>query len=81
MADIIRKTSTLPNNTGFLRVYYVNEKEVYRETLDKHLDIQSYSGTLPDGTVKEFFENGKPYFESEVKNEQRNGICKIYFDI
>ena len=69
MAEIIRKTTSLndPKNIGFLRTYYVDGKEVYSETLDKNLDIISHKGNLPDGTVKEFFENGKPYFECEVK--------------
>ena len=82
MAEIIRKSTSLqdPNTVGFVRTYYVNDQEVYSETLDKNLDIKSHTGTLPDGTVKEYFEDGKPYFECEVKNGQRNGPCKIYFD-
>ena len=63
-----------------MRTYYVDGKEVYREELDQNLDIKQHAGRLPDGTVKEFFENGKIYFECEVKNGQRNGVCRIYFD-
>ena len=82
MADIVRKTTSLndPLHVGFVRTYYIDGKEVYSETLDKNLDIEKHSGTMPDGTVKEFFENGKVYFECEFKNGQRNGMCKIYFD-
>ena len=82
MVDIVRKTTSLhdPLHVGFVRTYYVNDKEVYQETLDKNLDIEKHSGTMPDGIVKEFFENGKVYFECEFKNGLRNGICKIYFE-
>ena len=61
MVDIVRKTSSIndPLHVGFIRTYSIDGKEVYRETLDKNLDIQKHEGTMPDGTVKEFFENGK----------------------
>lgn len=57
MADIVRKTASLndPLRVGFVRTYFVDGKEVYRETLDKNLDIVKHEGSLPDGTVKEFF--------------------------
>ena len=82
MAEIIRKTTSTedPLNIGFMRTYYVDGKEVYREELDQNLDIKQHAGHLPDGTVKEFFENGKVYFECEVKKGQRDGVCRIYFD-
>ena len=82
MVDIVRKTSSIndPLHVGFIRTYSIDGKEVYRETLDKNLDIQKHEGTMPDGTVKEFFENGKLYFECEFKNGQRNGKCKIYYE-
>ena len=82
MADIVRKTASLndPLHVGFVRTYLVDGKEVYRETLDKNLDIIKKEGSLPDGTVKEFFDNGKVYFECEFKNGVRNGLCRIYFD-
>ena len=75
MADIVRKTTSLndPLHVGFVRTYYIDGKEVYTETLDKNLDIEKHTGTMPDGTVKEFFENGKVYFECEFKRGQRNG--------
>ena len=63
MAEIIRKTISTndPLNIGFERSYYVECKEVYKEELDQNLDIKQHAGKLPDGTVKEFFENGKLY--------------------
>ena len=63
MAEIIRKTTSTndPLNIGFMRTYYVDGKEVYKEELDQNLDIKQHAGSLPDGTVKEFFENGKLY--------------------
>ena len=75
MADIIRKTASTndPLNIGFTRTYFVDDKEVYKEELDQNLDIKQHAGKLPDGTVKEFFENGKLYFECEVKNGARVG--------
>ena len=81
MAEIIRKTTSLedPLNVGFVRTYLVDGKEVYKETLDKNLDIIKSEGALPDGTVKEFFENGKLYFECEFKDGKRSGYCRIYF--
>lgn len=56
MVDIVRKTSSIndPLHVGFIRTYSIDGKEVYRETLDKNLDIQKHEGTMPDGTVKEF---------------------------
>ncbi len=41
MAEIVRKTTSLddPLNVGFIRTYTVDGKEVYKETLDKNLDI------------------------------------------
>ena len=82
MVDIVRKTSSIndPLHVGFIRTYSIDGKEVYRETLDKNLDIQKHEGTMPDGTVKEFFENGKLYFECGFKNGERDGKCKIYYE-
>ena len=74
MVDIVRKTTSLhdPLHVGFVRTYYVNDKEVYQETLDKNLDIEKHSGTMPDGIVKEFFENGKVYFASTLEEHNAN---------
>ena len=68
MADMVRKTTSDPSCEGFIRTYYVDGKEVYTETLNKNLDIQKHTGKLPNGTVREFFDNGKVYFECEFKH-------------
>ena len=87
MADIIRKTTSTndPLNVGFTRTYYVEDKEVYKEELDQNLDIKQHTGSLPDGTVKEFFENGKLYFaetnaehEANIEWLQEQGLWYTY---
>ena len=82
---MVRKTTSLndpndPSHVGFVRTYYVDGKEVYSETLNQNLDIEKHTGKLPNGIVREFFDNGKVYFFCEFKNGQRNGVCHIYFE-
>ena len=80
MVDIVRKTSSIndPLHVGFIRTYSIDGKEVYRETLDKNLDIQKHEGTMPDGTVKEFFENGRIIFGLYYNNSSHFGSRKIF---
>ena len=46
MAEIVRKTTSMhdKDHVGFLRTYYVNGEEVYREVLNKNLDIENTAG-------------------------------------
>lgn len=71
MVDIVRKTTSLndPLHVGFVRTYYVNDKEVYQETLDKNLDIEKHSGTMPDGIVKEFLKTERFILSANLKTD------------
>ena len=62
---IVRKTKALDgaDKGKFLRSYLFEGKEVYSEKLDENLEIVETNGKLPDGLVKEFFDNGLTYFE------------------
>ena len=57
---------SLADEISFL--YSGDEMDVYYHINPQWLDYDEY------------FEDGKPYFECEVKNGLRNGPCKIYFD-
>jgi antitoxin component YwqK of YwqJK toxin-antitoxin module len=79
---IIRKTKALEGKDKgkFLRSYLFEGNEVYSETLDENLEIVETNGTLPDGLVKEFFDNGLTYFECIFKDGKRHGTSRIYYE-
>ena len=79
---IVRKSKALDgaDKGKFLRSYMLEGKEVYSEKLDENLEIIETKGKLPDGLVKEFFDNGLTYFECYFKDGKRNGTSKIFYE-
>jgi len=89
-ADVIRKIverssaqssggAELPGNPKTI-VYLNSEgKELARELCDAKGNVIHTTGTIPDGTVKEYFENGALLAEYNYKDGKLEGTSKGYY--
>lgn len=78
-AEVTRKLIKNPDETVEL-VFYGEEKEVARQTLDEDENILKTIGKIPDGVVKEYYKSGKLRAEWNYKNGELEGTCNIYFE-
>jgi antitoxin component YwqK of YwqJK toxin-antitoxin module len=78
-AEVTRKKMINPDGTVEL-VFYGEEKEVARQTLDEDENILKTIGKIPDGAVKEYYKSGKLRAEWNYKSGELDGTCKIYFE-
>ena len=60
--------------------FYINGKEVAEETLSSNGATLEILGTIPDGEVKEFNENGQVKTEAHYKNNKLHGPLFRYED-
>ena len=59
--------------------YYNKGKEIAKETFDNNGDVVEKTGIIPDGEVKEYYENGKIKKEAYFENNKREGETRLYF--
>lgn len=64
---------TVLKSTKSANSFYVNGKEVAEETLSSNGATLEILGTIPDGVVKEFGENGLVKTEAHYQNNKLNG--------
>ena len=75
--DVIRKK--VENDDGTLTlVFYQGDVEVARTIVDRNYEIIDLQGTIPDGTVKQFYDSGKLFTEATYRNNRREGLTRIY---
>ncbi len=69
---------TVLKSTKNTNSFYINGKEVAEETLSSNGATLEILGTIPDGEVKEFNENGLVKTEAHYKNNKLNGTLLRY---
>lgn len=77
-AETVCKTVVLSSGS-VQKVYYAGEAEAASETLDSSGNVISKTGKIPDGTVREYYENGKLKSEKVFKGEKANGPAAAYY--
>ena len=78
-AEITRKSISNPDGT-IEYVFYSEGKEISKQILDEDKNVVKAIGKIPDGAVKEYYENGKLKAKWNYKNGNLDGLCKIYFE-
>ena len=78
-AEVTRKTVHNPDGTKHV-IFLSKGKEVAKEILDKNNTLIKTTGKIPDGTVKEYYGNGKLKAEWNYKNSKLEGINKEYYE-
>ncbi len=73
--EVLRRTE------ANIRIYYLNGKEVARETLGRNSVVVSITGKIPDGIVKEFHANGQLKVEETYLDGKLNGLRKKYDEL
>ena len=63
-----------------VRAFYVEGKQIAEETLSANGATLELLGTIPDGPVKEFTENGKLKTEAVYQNNKLHGLLIRYDD-
>lgn len=63
-----------------VRAFYVDGKQIAEETISSNGATLELLGTIPDGPVKEFSENGKLKTEAVYQNNKLNGLLVRYDD-
>lgn len=71
---------TVLKSTKSANSFYINGQEVAEETLSSNGATLEILGTIPDGEVKEFNENGLVKTEAHYKNNKLNGALLRYED-
>jgi antitoxin component YwqK of YwqJK toxin-antitoxin module len=79
--EVIRKTiEVFENGNPKERVFYCEGKEVARKTYDENGESTEVTGTIPDGVVKEYYQDGKLVIELTYKDNKGNGPSKEYYE-
>ena len=65
---------TIFKTTKDIRAFYRDGKQIAEETLSANGSTLELLGSIPDGEVKEFGENGKLKTEAVYKNNKLNGV-------
>jgi len=73
--DIVRKI------TNDCRLYYKKDEIVAKEIFNQNGIIIDSIGSIPDGTVREFYPNGQLKLEESYSNGMLNGIRKKYDEL
>ena len=71
---------TVLKTTKDVRAFYVDGKQIAEETVSSNGATLELLGTIPDGPVKEFSENGKLKTDAIYKNNKLNGLLIRYDD-
>ncbi len=69
---------TVLKSTKNANSFYINGQEVAEETLSSNGATLEILGTIPDGEVKEFYENGQVKTEAHYKENKLNGPLLRY---
>lgn len=72
--------STLLGNPRTIAYTDSQGKEIARETCDETGKVVNTIGKIPDGIVKEYFENGAPLAEYNYKGGKLEGMSKGYYE-
>jgi antitoxin component YwqK of YwqJK toxin-antitoxin module len=78
-AEVTRKLVTNPDGSREY-VFYSENKEIARYTLDDQGNIVRTIGQIPDGVVREYYKSGKLRGEGMFKNGKPEGIAKEYYE-
>ena len=66
-------------DTTVTKIFYSEGKEVAQQVQDSQGKVTKTTGTIPDGVVKEYLDNGALQYEWNYKNGKLEGISKEYF--
>lgn len=69
---------TVLKTTKDVRAFYVDGKQIAEETVSANGSTLELLGSIPDGPVKEFFENGKVKAEAVYKSNKLHGLLIRY---
>ena len=72
--EVIFKTRTFRNAQEC--IFYVNNKEIARQKLDRDSNVIESSGAVPDGIAKIYYPDGKLWTEFNYKDNRREGTMK-----
>lgn len=80
--EVIRKFELTPDKKTTDLIYYINGKEIARQTIDEHSNILKASGEIPDGLVKQHTTSlGRKFLlEFNYINGKPEGIAKVYWE-
>ena len=77
--EVVRKATAFhPNDVIKEITYFENDVEKAKEIYDETANLLEIRGSIPDGLVKEFYDDGKLKREYNYKNNKRDGIGKEY---
>jgi len=62
------------------KIFYLGNEEVARQIRDRNGTIIETTGTIPDGTIKEYYESGDFKEECNYKSGKREGISRWYYE-
>ena len=77
-SEIIRSTISNPDGTK-VYIFYIEGNETARQKVDRENNVLAVVGKIPDGIVKEYYEDGKLKRELEYKNGALEGISRTYY--
>jgi len=77
-AEVTRKTVYNSDGTA-TQVFYSEGKEIAERELDKNGNIVNATGTIPDGSVNEYYASGNLGFECNYTNNKPEGKSRIYY--
>lgn len=75
-AEVVRKVNV--HSAGITITYYDSDTEVAKEEFDNNGNTVSRQGMIPDGAVKQYFENGKLAAEWTYKAGRKDGPARRY---
>lgn len=72
--------STVVAEDGSAKIYYFRDKNIIAtETLDSNAKLIGISGTIPDRTFTEYYDNSKVKTVKPMKNGKQNGTVMSYY--
>ena len=72
--------STVVAEDGSAKIYYFRDRQIIAtEKLDNNAKFISLSGSIPDKTFTEYYENGKVKTVKPMKNGRQNGTVLSYY--
>ena len=78
-AEVTAKT-VLKSDGILVKVFYSKDKEIAKEVLGKPGEVIKTTGKIPDGIVKEYYDNGKLMAKYNYKNSKLEGVSKWYYE-
>jgi len=74
-------TTVLVKNpdTTVTRIFYSDGKEIAQQVQDSQGKVTKTTGTIPDGVVKEYLDNGALQYEWNYKGGKLEGVSKEFF--